>query len=351
MPDTDKNPASEKIMPPTIANINLATKYLLQGKLVSFPTETVYGLGADATNDSAVASIFAAKRRPEFNPLIIHLSSLAEAEKYVEFDMVSRRLAAAFWPGPLTLVVKKKANSLLSGLVSAGLDTVAVRVPHHPVVSELLKHFKYPVAAPSANISGKLTPTRPEHVAEELSAHVAMILDGPPCQKGIESTIAQVAGSEIRLLRPGSITRREIAELTGLRVTTGENDPAPAYQTPTAPGQLKSHYAPDTPLRLNAKTIYPGEALLAFGSLYPKDAQILRNLSPRGSLVEAASNLFSMLHDLDQAGCRTIAVSPIPAKGIGIAINDRLDRAATEKQETENRKQEAKKQDDAKQDK
>ncbi|VAW06578.1 Threonylcarbamoyl-AMP synthase / SUA5 domain with internal deletion [hydrothermal vent metagenome] len=333
MPDTDKSSALEKIMPPTIANINLATKYLLQGKLVSFPTETVYGLGADATNDSAVAGIFAAKQRPAFNPLIIHLPSLAEAEKYVDFDMVSRKLAMAFWPGPFTLVLKKKANCLLSDLVSGGLDTVAVRVPHHPVVSELLKHFKYPVAAPSANISGKLSPTRPEHVAKELSAHIAMILDGPICRNGIESTIAQVTGSEIRLLRPGSITKREIEELTGLRVTSLEDNQNPANQTPVAPGQLESHYAPNTPIRLNATTIYPGEALLAFGSLYPKDAQLLRNLSPRGSLAEAASNLFSMLHELDQTGCRTIAVSPIPAKGIGVAINDRLSRAATRKQD------------------
>ncbi len=320
MPPSDTN---KNIMPPTLANFHLAVKFLLQGKLVSFPTETVYGLGADATSDIAVAHIFEAKQRPAFNPLIIHLSSITEAEKYVEFDMVSRKLAEKFWPGPFTLVLKKKPGSMLSDLVSAGLDTVAVRVPEHPVVRELLQHFNYPIAAPSANISGKLSPTRPEHVAASLSPEVAMILDGPPCREGIESTIAQVVGGEIRLLRPGSITKDEIEELTGLRVTYYEDG-----QNPTAPGQLKSHYAPNARIRLNAETIYPGEALLAFGSLYPKDAQIIRNISPKGNLREAAANLFSMLHELDQTGCKTIAVSPIPDKGLGVAINDRLARAA-----------------------
>jgi len=315
-------------MPPTLANFHLAAKYLLQGKLVSFPTETVYGLGADATSDTAVARIFEAKQRPAFNPLIIHLPSLAEAEKYVEFDIVSRKLAGEFWPGPFTLVLKKKPDCRLSGLVSAGLDTVAVRVPDHPVVKELLRHFKFPVAAPSANISGRLSPTRPEHVARALSSRVAMILDGPLGRNGIESTIVQVIGSEIRLLRPGSITRQEIEKLTGLRVARYEDG-----NNPAAPGQLKNHYAPHTPVRLNATNIYPGEALLAFGSLYPRDARIIRNLSPKGSLHEAASNLFAMLHDLDQTGCKAIAVSPIPNRGLGIAINDRLGRAATAKDE------------------
>lgn len=310
-------------MLPTLANFHLAVKFLLQGKLVSFPTETVYGLGADATSDLAVARIFKAKKRPTFNPLIIHLLSIEDAEKYVEFDMVSRKLAEEFWPGPFTLVLKKKPGSMLSSLVSAGLDTVAVRVPKHPVIRELLTHFKYPIAAPSANISGRLSPTRPEHVAQSLSDNVAMIFNGPPCRDGIESTIVQVTGSGIRLLRPGSITAEQIEKLTGLRVTCYEN-----HENPTAPGQLKSHYAPNTPIRLNAKDIYPGEALLAFGSRYPKDARILRNLSPKGSLHEAAANLFSMLHELDQMGCKSIAVSPIPAKGLGVAINDRLARAA-----------------------
>ncbi|NOZ43146.1 MAG: threonylcarbamoyl-AMP synthase [Alphaproteobacteria bacterium] len=315
--------SSEKIMPPSLANFHLAARYLLQGKLVSFPTETVYGLGADATRDTAVAAIFAAKKRPAFNPLIIHLPSLAEAEKYVEFDIISRKLGAAFWPGPFTLVLKRKPDCGLSRLVSAGLDTVAVRVPAHPVAQELLKIFTRPIAAPSANISGKLSPTRPDHVARELSSEVAMILDSPPCRHGIESTIAQVVGSEIRLLRPGSITRKDIEDLTGLRVSRHQDG-----QNPAAPGQLKVHYAPETPVRLNANAVYPGEALLAFGSLYPKDARIVRNLSPKASLLEAASNLFAMLHDLDRSGCKTIAVSPIPDRGLGVAINDRLRRAA-----------------------
>ncbi|MCF8474124.1 MAG: threonylcarbamoyl-AMP synthase [Emcibacter sp.] len=313
----------KKIMPPNLSNYHLAVKYLLQGKLISFPTETVYGLGADATNDTAVAAIFEAKKRPNFNPLIIHVSSLEEAEKYVEFDIISRKLAKAFWPGPFTLVLKKKPDSILSKLVSAGLDTVAIRVPEHPVARQLLDHFKYPIAAPSANISGRLSPTRPEHVARDLSSKLAMILDGGACRNGIESTIAQVWGSEIRLLRPGNITERDIENLTGLRVMAFEN-----AQNPTAPGQLVSHYAPKTKVRLNAEAVQAGEALLAFGSLYPKEAKIMRNLSPKGSLLEAASNLFSMLHELDDTGCTTIAVSPIPNKGLGVAINDRLQRAA-----------------------
>ncbi|WP_417623410.1 L-threonylcarbamoyladenylate synthase [Paremcibacter congregatus] len=324
----DKKHDTAKIMPPTLANFHLASKYLLQGKLVSFPTETVYGLGADATNDQAVASIFAAKKRPSFNPLIIHLPSIEEAEKYVDFDITSRKLAAAFWPGPFTLVLNKKPGTLLSPLVSAGLDTVAVRVPEHPVVRELLENFKYPIAAPSANLSGKLSPTRPEHVARDLKDEVAMILDGPPCRNGIESTIAQVMGSEIRLLRPGSVSQRDIEEVTGLRVVPFEDG-----QNPTAPGQLKSHYAPRSNVRLNATTVYPDEALLAFGSLYPKDARIVRNLSPKGSLHEAAANLFSLLHELDDLGCETIAVSPIPPHGLGVAINDRLSRAAADNKE------------------
>ncbi len=311
------------IMPATLANFHLAAKFLHQGKLVSFPTETVYGLGADATSDDAVARIFDAKQRPSFNPLIIHLHSLNDAEKYVEFDMVSRKLAEAFWPGPFTLVLKRRAGCQLSQLVSAGLDTVAVRVPDHPVAKELLQHFEYPIAAPSANISGKLSPTRPEHVARALSSEIAMILDGEYCNNGIESTIAQVVGSEIRLLRPGSISKEQIEQLTGIRVIYYEDG-----QNPAAPGQLKSHYAPNTPIRLNAETVYPGEALLAFGSLYPKDARIMKNLSPKGFLREAAANLFSMLHELDQKGCKAIAVSPIPDKNLGIAINDRLARAA-----------------------
>ncbi|MBL4801974.1 MAG: threonylcarbamoyl-AMP synthase [Emcibacter sp.] len=321
---TDTIRSGKKIMPATLANYHLACKYLLQGKLVSFPTETVYGLGADATNDTAVAGIFEAKQRPSFNPLIIHLPSLAAAEEYVEFDMISRKLAAAFWPGPFTLVLKKKPNCRLSPLVSAGLDTVAVRVPQHPIAQELLQYFKYPIAAPSANISGKLSPTRPEHVARDLSSQVAMILDGAACQDGLESTIVQVVGSGIRLLRPGTVTAQEIERLTGLGVAQFEDG-----QNPTAPGQLKSHYAPNAKIRLNANDIFPGEALLAFGSLYPKDAKIIRNLSPKGILREAAANLFSMLHDLDETGCKTIAVSPIPNKGLGLAINDRLNRAAT----------------------
>lgn len=318
-----------KPLEPSLANYNLAVKYLNQGKLVSFPTETVYGLGADATNDAAVASIFEAKRRPSFNPLIIHLPSLAHVELYAELDIVSRKLAARFWPGPFTLVLNKKADSPLSELVSAGLDTVAVRVPEHVVAHTLLEKFGRPIAAPSANISGKLSPTTAQHVAEAFGQEVATILDGGPCRNGIESTIVQVCGDEVRLLRPGSVTKREIEQVTGLHVSVYED-----AQNPTAPGQLKSHYAPNARLRLNATELYPSEALLAFGSNIPKlHHNPTLNLSPKGSLHEAASNLFAMLHELDALGLESIAVSPIPAQGLGRAINDRLKRAATPSQE------------------
>jgi len=315
---------NKNIFEPSLANYNLAVKYLRQGKLVSFPTETVYGLGADATNDKAVASIFEAKKRPSFNPLIIHLPDLAQVEEYADLDIVSRKLAERFWPGPFTLVLNKKANSPLSKLVTAGLDTVAIRVPEHDVARTLLEKYGGPIAAPSANISGKLSPTTAAHVAEAFGDNIAMILDGGPCRNGIESTIVHVCGSEIRLLRPGSITKKEIEEVSGLRVSLYEE-----AQNPTAPGQLKSHYAPNSPIRLNASEVYPSEALLAFGSNIPRlHGNISLNLSPKGSLHEAAANLFSMLHQLDDMKVAGIAVSPIPAHGLGRAINDRLQRAA-----------------------
>ncbi|WP_138379164.1 L-threonylcarbamoyladenylate synthase [Luteithermobacter gelatinilyticus] len=322
-----------RIYPPTSVNYTLAAKYLRQGKLVSFPTETVYGLGANACDDRAVAEIFAAKDRPRFNPLIVHVPSLEMAEKYAYLDFTSRQLAEKFWPGPFTLVLNKKPDGELSDLVSAGLDTVAIRLPRHSVAQQLLRQFGGPIAAPSANRSGRVSPTTAKHVEEELDDRVAMILDGGPCDEGIESTIVQVSGQEVRLLRPGSVSPREIEMVAGLPVKA-----VTAADTPTAPGQLKSHYAPRAKLRLNATHVLPDEALLAFGrniphTAGPDTAGAVRNLSPSGSLKEAAANLFAMLRELDSMNVETIAVSPIPSQGLGLAINDRLQRAAAPRPE------------------
>ncbi|WP_417319347.1 L-threonylcarbamoyladenylate synthase [Emcibacter sp.] len=312
-------------------NYTLAAKYLRQGKLVSFPTETVYGLGADACNGQAVAAIFATKERPQFNPLIVHVPDLETADNYVNFDETSRRLAEKFWPGPFTLVLPRKENCRLSPLVSAGLETVAIRVPRHPVAQVLLAVFEGPIAAPSANKSGRISPTTAEHVAREFtSEEVPLILDGGPCEEGLESTIVQVSGQEVLLLRPGTITPREIELVSGLAVRHVEN-----ADNPVAPGQLRSHYAPNARLRLNAAHAEPGEALLAFGRAVPDDGVVMRNLSPDGSLTEAAANLFSLLRELDDTGVATIAVMPIPRQGLGLAINDRLQRAAAPRPESD----------------
>ncbi len=303
-------------------SIGEAARLLRAGNLVAFPTETVYGLGADACNDRAVAAIFEAKGRPQFNPLIAHIVDLQAAEQEAVFDGPARRLAEAFWPGPLTLVLPRRRASRLSLLVSAGLDTVALRVPSAPVAQALLQAFDGPIAAPSANRSGRISPTRADHVAAELGNQVSLILDGGPCATGLESTIVSVTKDRISLLRPGPITPAQLTEATGLPVAT------PASGGPvTAPGQLESHYAPHARLRLNARSAEAGEALLAFGPDAPA-AALSSNLSPSGDLTEAAANLFSMLRALDNAGHEFIAVMPIPNEGLGLAINDRLSRAA-----------------------
>ncbi|TPD57960.1 threonylcarbamoyl-AMP synthase [Emcibacter nanhaiensis] len=312
-------------------NYTLAAKYLRQGKLVSFPTETVYGLGADACNGEAVATIFATKNRPNFNPLIVHVPDLETAENYVFLDETSRRLAEKFWPGPFTLVLPRKEDCPLSPLVSAGLDTVAIRVPRHHMARELLQTFGGAIAAPSANKSGRVSPTTAEHVAREFTPEeVPLILDGGPCEEGLESTIVQVSGQEVLLLRPGTVTPREIELVAGLPVRLVKN-----ADNPVAPGQLKSHYAPRARLRLNATHAEPGEALLAFGRAVPKDGVITRNLSPNGSLTEAAASLFSLMRELDELGIARIAVMPIPMQGLGLAINDRLERAAAPRPDEE----------------
>lgn len=312
-------------------NINLANATAVReaagliraGSLVAFATETVYGLGADARNDRAVAAIFAVKGRPQFNPLIVHVHDLAAARELAEFDALSLRLAQHFWPGPVTLVLPRRAECGLSLLVSAGLDTVALRVPAHPVAQNLLLEAGCPIAAPSANISGRISPTRAAHVAAELGDKVAMILDGGACAAGIESTVVQVRDGKAFLLRPGSVTRAQIAAIAGT-VEIGADAP----DAPQSPGQLASHYAPNLPLRLNVVTAGPREAALAFGDNIPVGGAKIWNLSPSGDLGEAAANLFAMLREMDCGSFTGIAVASIPMQGLGEAINDRLARAA-----------------------
>ena len=299
------------------AGLRRAAQVLDAGGLVSFPTETVYGLGADARNDTAVARIFAAKGRPSFNPLIVHLPSLEAAEEYCAFNAPARQLAQAFWPGALTLVLPVKAGGHLSKLVTAGLDTVAVRVPDHPVAQALLTAFGGPVAAPSANPSGRISPTTAAHVVAGLGDRVDAVVDGGACPVGVESTIVSCVGAPA-LLRAGGLPAEAIADCLG-QALLETGDP----ETPVSPGQLASHYAPQGKVRLNAPYAENGEVLLGFGAV---DAPL--NLSPSGDLTEAAANLFACLHQLDAMGASAIAVSPIPDHGIGRAINDRLRRAA-----------------------
>ncbi len=294
-----------------------AAALLQAGKLVAFPTETVYGLGADARSDKPVAAIFAAKGRPAFNPLIVHVRNAGEAGKLAEFSDDAHKLAQAFWPGGLTLVLPRRKDAPLSLLVSAGLDTVALRVPANAVAQQLLAAAHCPIAAPSANRSGTVSPTRAEHVGDLAD----LVLDGGQTKVGIESTIIGFENGKPVLLRPGAIARETIEAVVGplsKRMDDGIN----------APGQLKSHYAPKTKMRLNAARVNPNEALLAFGPPL-SGARIMRNLSERGDVNEAAANLFAMMRELDAAGMGCIAVMGVPETGLGEAINDRLRRAAS----------------------
>ncbi|HEY4942522.1 MAG TPA: L-threonylcarbamoyladenylate synthase [Rhizomicrobium sp.] len=298
-----------------------AARILRDGGLVAFPTETVYGLGADATDGRAVARIFEAKGRPRFNPLIVHVGNLAEAERYATFNDSAQLLAAAFWPGALTLVLPRAAGCGLSELVSAGLDTVALRVPAHPVAARLLSISGRPIAAPSANASGRVTATTAQHVMQSLGDKVDFILDGGATPLGLESTVIGFDGGRPVLLRAGAIARGDIEALAGpLAISRGGKI--------QSPGQLASHYAPRAKLRLDAMSVRPDEALLAFGPLTPQGARLTLNLSVAGDLREAAANLFAMLHILDAGGTASIAVMPVPSHGLGEAINDRLQRAA-----------------------
>ncbi|MGQ0740863.1 MAG: L-threonylcarbamoyladenylate synthase [Alphaproteobacteria bacterium] len=309
------------ISPATPRAIAEAAALIREGKLVVFPTETVYGLGANALDDFAVSAIFAAKERPRFNPLIVHVLDRLEAVEIVEFNPTARSLSDAFWPGGLTLVLPRREPSPLALLVSAGLDTVAVRSPSHEVARALLDASGVPIAAPSANRSSRISPTTAADVADELGGRVNLILDGGPCTIGLESTVVGFEDSKPVLLRKGAVPREKIERIGGLlSEPTGD-----AIQSP---GQMQSHYAPRARLRLNARDVRDNEALLAFGPELPQGACVMQNLSLRGDLREAASNFFAMLRALDRAGAQTIAVMPIPNSGLGEAINDRLQRAA-----------------------
>jgi len=301
------------------SDIAHAAALLAQGELVAFPTETVYGLGADATNDRAVARVYEVKGRPAFNPLIVHVPTAAEAFRLGSFTPEARRLAEAFWPGPLTIVVLRATDCPVSLLASAGLESIAIRVPSHPVALELLRLVARPVVAPSANPSGRVSPTTAEHVRRHLGNRIAMVLDGGRCRVGVESTVVSFLDPAARILRPGGLARADIERVLGGPVAVLSH-----AERPHAPGQLDSHYAPHAELRLNAEAPRQGEAYLGFGGHAAGDY----NLSPSGDLVEAAANLFRLLHDIDASGVARIAVAPIPFHGLGEAINDRLRRAA-----------------------
>jgi L-threonylcarbamoyladenylate synthase len=312
------------------ADVAEAARCLRDGGLVAFPTETVYGLGADAANAAAIARLYQAKGRPAFNPLIAHVGDLEAAQRIAHFDSRALALAEAFWPGPLTLVLPRAADCPVADLATAGLDTIAVRVPAHSVARELLQAFGGAVVAPSANLSGHVSPTTAAHVRADLDGRIDMILDGGPVAVGVESTIVGCFDQPI-LLRPGGLPREAIERVLGRALVQPPEEPASATSQPLAPGMLASHYAPRTPVRLMAEDVRPGEALLAFGPASPPgfaNAVAVMNLSERRDLAEAAANLFGYLRALDAKGATGLAVMPVPHHGLGEAINDRLRRAA-----------------------
>lgn len=298
-----------RVLPFDEESIAEAARLILAGEPVAVPTETVYGLAADATNAEAVARIYEAKGRPSFNPLIIHVSDLASAERIGLLSSDARELAERHWPGPLTLVVPIREDSAIAAIATAGLETIGLRVPAHPAMQALLRAVQRPLAAPSANASGSISPTRAEHVLKSLGARIPLIIDGGATERGLESTIVAATGERLRLLRPGPIIV-DAEPVTGSKIE--------------APGQLASHYAPSKPLRLNAVAAEPDEYLIGFGAI-AGDA----SLSPAGDLVEAAARLFDLLHRADASAKPSIAVAPVPHEGLGAAINDRLGRAAT----------------------
>jgi L-threonylcarbamoyladenylate synthase len=297
-----------RVLPFTDEAVAEATRLILAGQPVAIPTETVYGLAADATNAEAVARIYEAKGRPSFNPLIIHVRNLSEAQAIGDFSGEAIELAQAYWPGPLTLVVPLRRDAAIAAIVTAGLPTIALRVPAHPAMQALLRKTGRPLAAPSANASGSISPTRAEHVLKSLRGRIPLIIDGGQTERGIESTIVAATGGPLRLLRRGPIA---------IDAEFGSSE------TIEAPGQLASHYAPSKPLRLNAALAEPDEFLIGFG-----DVEGNATLSHTGDLVEAAARLFDLLHMADAAPQPRIAVAPVPEQGLGAAINDRLKRAA-----------------------
>jgi L-threonylcarbamoyladenylate synthase len=315
------------------AAVAAAARSLAEGGLVAFPTETVYGLGADATNPAAIARLYQAKGRPSFNPLIAHVTDLSAGMRIGRFDATAIALAEAFWPGPLTLVLPKTDDCPVADLATAGLDTVAIRVPAHPVARAILRAFGGPVVAPSANLSGHVSPTTAAHVRSDLAGRIDLVLDGGAVAVGVESTIVGCFDAPM-LLRPGGVPRDQIERVLGRALVQPQDTDSDTSQ-PLAPGMLASHYAPRTPLRLNAERVETGEALLAFGpGAVPgvNAATAVMNLSAHGDLAEAAANLFGYLRALDARGARAIAVMPVPHHGLGEAINDRLRRAAMGRQ-------------------
>jgi L-threonylcarbamoyladenylate synthase len=316
------------IRPYSEGALTQAAAKLRAGELVAFPTETVYGLGADATNDDAVAGIFAAKQRPSFNPLISHFPDRDAAAQHAVFDARADKLADAFWPGALTLVLPKRDDSTVSHLTTAGLPSIAVRVPAHDMARALLRAVGRPIAAPSANRSGRISPTTAAHVAASLGNAIGMILDGGPCGVGLESTVIDLTTDQVVMLRPGGITRDQVAEVLGTDVVMAETDD----NAPKSPGMLTSHYAPGLPVRLNAdapdQKKYGHEILLAFGDCVTKGFDKVLWLSKTGDDREAAANLFAKLHEADQKRFDGIAIAPIPDTGLGLAINDRMKRAS-----------------------
>jgi L-threonylcarbamoyladenylate synthase len=316
-------------LPADAAGLDRAAGILRQGGLVAFPTETVYGLGADATSATAVTGIYSAKDRPRFNPLISHLWSREAALAQGRFDDAARALAGAFWPGPLTLVVPAAPGCTICDLARAGLDTVGLRVPAHPLAQDLLGRVGRPVAAPSANRSGRVSPTMAEHVMADLDGRIDAVVEGGVAEVGVESTIVACIDESPRLLRPGGVPRAAIEAVIGRTLATGV-----AGGRPVSPGMLASHYAPRARVRLDATAIRPGDAALLFGATLPDgldDAVQVENLSPGGNLAEAAARLFGALRRLDASGAATIAVAPVPEDDLGEAINDRLRRAAAER--------------------
>jgi len=318
------------ILPANEAAVARAARCLAQGGLVAFPTETVYGLGADAANAGSIARIYEAKGRPSFNPLIAHVGDLEAGMRVARFDATAKKLAEAFWPGPLTLVLPRTKDCAVADLATAGLDTIAVRVPAHPVARSILRAFGGPVVAPSANLSGHVSATSAAHVQSDLMGRIDLIVDGGAVNVGVESTIVGCFDAPM-LLRPGGLPRGEIERVLGRALLRPAEDADNETGQPLAPGMLASHYAPRTPVRLNAGKVETNEALLAFGpDSVPgmEAASAVMNLSPRGDLAEAAAHLFGYLRALDTQGARAIAVMPVPHHGLGEAINDRLRRAA-----------------------